>query len=440
MTKKTTEPVSGGYPALFRFYFPLAIQAASQALTYPLVAAIASHGRGGSLNLAGMAQAMAAMGLIGMLGAGLLTTGMVFGQTKAGFARFQQVNLLFTALVVLLMAVLCIPQLSHLWFTSLLGLPDSIAKPAYLALVSSILLQALFFLRCPYQVCLYNHGDTGLASLATIVRIIATVLFVPLFIFSGLVGPIWAVIAQALAVALEVLLSWYFARPLIQNLPGSKNVPPTHKQMILFSLPLSAGGLLLNLSGVFIAWAIARTVNPERMLEAYYLAAGLAVPAAFAASRVQTIVLTLIPQGVSERRLWNFTIIVGLLMGGVPLIFILPIIKELYYLTLQRCPVTLLPLVTISALSMLLHPLTLAMRGFLEGKAAFLQQPLSIFAGHSSFFLSLVICAIIGINIGIAGNLLPAFTFIIANMAAVFTMQSFIKMNLKRKAAGQISS
>lgn len=437
ITKSNTNP-EAGYLALSRFYFPLAIQAASQTLTYPLVAAIASHGEGGSLNLAGMAQAMAAMGLIGMLGAGLLTTGMVFGKTKAGFARFQQVNWLFTALVVLMTAVLSIPQISHLWFVSLLGLPISIAKPASLALVASISLQALFLMRNPYQVCLYNHGASGLASLATIVRIVATVVFVPIFIYFGLVGPIWAVVAQALAVALEVILSWYFARPLIQNLPVSKTPPATKKEIVLFSLPLSAGGLLLNLSGVFIAWAIARTVDPERMIQAYYLAAGLAGAAAFAASRTQTLVLAKLPQGVSESRLWGFSIVIGLLMGGVPLIFILPGLKELYYLSFQRCHISLLPLVTISALSMLLHPLTLSIRGFLEGKAAFLQQPLSILAGHSVFFISLVTSAVFGINLGIAGNLLPAITFLIANVAAAITMQLFIRHNIKKKNSCEI--
>ena len=42
---------------LTRFFIPLAIQAASQALSYPLVAMVASRGPGGPLNLAGMAQA-----------------------------------------------------------------------------------------------------------------------------------------------------------------------------------------------------------------------------------------------------------------------------------------------------------------------------------------------------------------------------------------------
>ena len=421
------------YGELFRFYIPLAIQAASQSLTYPLVAAIASHGEGGTLNLAGLAQAMAVMGLLGMVGAGLLTTGMVYGVTKGGFARFQQVNWLFTAIIVALTAIMSIPQLAHFWFGVVLGLPASIEKPAYQALVASVLLQTLFAIRNPYQVCLYIHGATTLASIATISRIVCTVLFVPVFIFLGLVGPVWAVVAQAVAVGFEVILSWYYARPFIRNLPVGSGVPPVRKEIILFSLPLSTGGFFLNVAGVMITWAITRAPDPERMLQAYYLAAGLAGPAAFAASRVQTVVLSMLPRLASERMLRVFTLLVGLLTGGVPLLFILPGMAEIYYMAVQRCPAALLPLVCVSALGMLFHPLTLAIRGYLEGKAAYLRKPIAILAGHITYFIVLTATALISIVLGVPGNLLPAIAFLTANVAAALTMQMLIARPVKGK-------
>ena len=51
---------------LIQFFVPLAIQAASQALCYPLVAMVASRGPGGPLNLAGLAQANIVMFFFGM--------------------------------------------------------------------------------------------------------------------------------------------------------------------------------------------------------------------------------------------------------------------------------------------------------------------------------------------------------------------------------------
>jgi hypothetical protein len=411
-----------GYGDLFRFYIPLAIQAASQALTYPLVASIASHGEGGPLNLAGVAQAMGVMGLLGMLGAGLITTGMVYGKTKAGFARFRQVNGLFAIVVATLMALMSLPPLAHLWFGGVLGLPASIEGPAYPALVVSILLQILFFTRNPYQVCLYLHGATGLASIATISRIVGTVLLVPVFIFFGLVGPAWAVAAQVIAVGFEVFLSWYFARPFIHRLPSGAGAPPTRKEMITFTLPLSAGGFFLNVSGVMISWTIVRAPDPELMMQAYFLAAGLAGPAAFAASRVQTVTLAMLPRVNTERMLQIFSVLVGLLMGGVPLLFILPGMTEIYYVAVQRCPEELLPLVRLSAIGLLFHPLTMALRGYLEGKAACLKKPMAILAGHAVYFGVLAAVALLSIALGVPGNLLPALALFAANIAAALTM------------------
>jgi len=57
------------YRQLTAFFIPLALQAASQSLTYPLVAMVASHGPGGTLNLAGVAQSNIVMFLVGAVGA-----------------------------------------------------------------------------------------------------------------------------------------------------------------------------------------------------------------------------------------------------------------------------------------------------------------------------------------------------------------------------------
>lgn len=414
-------PVS--YGSLFRFFLPLAIQAASQSFTYPLVASIASHGAGGPLNLAGMDQAMIMMGMLGMLGAGLVTTGMVHGVTKAGYARFRQVNWVFTGIVLALMALLSIPPLAHFWLGRILGLPASIERPSYQAFVVSLLLQPLFFLRNPYQVCLYIHGATTKASFATITRIVGTILLVPVFIKAGLVGPSWAVMAQVVAVSFEVLLSWYFAQPYIRKLPHDARVSATRKEMIVFTLPLSAGAFFLSVAGVMIAWGIVRTPHPEQMLVAYYLAAGLAGPAAVAASRVQAVVLTTLSRLSDERRLMIFTLLVGLLMGGLPLLFILPGIDRVYYMAVQRCPRALLPLVRISAIGLLFHPLLMAVRGYLEGKAAYLKQPVSILIGQAAYFAALTCTALACIALGIPGNLLPGLAFFAANLAAALTMQ-----------------
>ena len=52
---------------LTKYFVPLAVQAVSQALTYPLAAMVASRGPGGPLKIAGLAQAINVMFFLGMI-------------------------------------------------------------------------------------------------------------------------------------------------------------------------------------------------------------------------------------------------------------------------------------------------------------------------------------------------------------------------------------
>jgi len=256
-----------------RFFAPLALQAASQGLTYPLVAMVASRGPGGPLNLAGLAQSNTLMYMLGTFGFGLVTAGMVFGRTRDGYLQFRAVTLRIGLLVTLAQGLLCIPQAAHLLFGRLIGLPPSIEYPAAMTLLATVPLQFLFFIRIPFQVAMYNARATGKASLATILRILLTAILSPLFCLAGAVGPLWAVVCLSFPVGLEVAASAWLARPYLARLEASA-AAPTKKEIFLFNLPLSIGGYLLSLSSILLGAFIARAASPERMLPAYYLALG----------------------------------------------------------------------------------------------------------------------------------------------------------------------
>ncbi len=130
------------------------LQAASQGLTYPLVAMVASRGPGGPLDLAGLAQSNTLMYMLGTLGFGLVTTGMVFGRTLEGYRQFRTVTLSIGLLVTLVQGLLCIPQAGHLLFGRLIGLPPPIEDPAAMTLLATVPLQLLFFIRIPFQVAI----------------------------------------------------------------------------------------------------------------------------------------------------------------------------------------------------------------------------------------------------------------------------------------------
>lgn len=407
------------YRHFLAYFVPLALQSIAQSLTYPLVAMIASRGPGGPLNMAGMAQANAVFGVLWTLGMGLLTTGMVYGQTKAGFTRCVRINngIILAASGIYL--CLMVPPVSHWMFSGLLGLPASIERPATLAFVASLPLTVLFFLRSPYQIVLYNNRATGRAFGATLGRIGLTLALSPVFCVLNAVGPVWATVCMTLGVAVELIMTRYFALPFLGRLPAKPELPAHYVEMIVFTLTLSVGALFLSISGFMMGAFIARAPNPEHMLPVFYLALGIANPVAYGATRLQALVIT--SYGFSAKRnsqLVKFSFVMGLVLGFLPLIFVMPGLIEWYYLMLQKLQPDDMPLVRTTAWALVLFPLTMALRAYSEGKAAWFRKPVTVLTGQAVYLALVAVVAFFSLNLGVPGNLLGAISICLANLAA----------------------
>jgi hypothetical protein len=408
---------------LTRFFVPLAIQAASQALSYPLVAMVASRGPGGPLNLAGLVQSNIVMFFLGMFAISFVTTGMVYAETREGYQKFRWVTLMTGLLVISVQAALCIPQSAHLLFGKLIGLPPSIESPAKITLLVSIPLQFLFFLRTPYLVIMYIGKATGKARLATIGRIVFTALLSALFCVVGLVGPIWAVVCLTVPVALECLIARLFAHPFLKALLSSSKRPPGAAEIFLFNLPLSIGGYFLSVSALILTAFIARTPDPERILPICYLALGLANPVAFAATRIQTTVLAFPPDSLKDQLTFRFSLGAGAVLGLLPLIFILPGLIELYYVNLQKLDPADMPLVRITAVALICYPLSVAIRAQSEGLAAWLKKPTTVMAGHTVFLGTIIVSGLLSLVLGVPGYLIGAAGLTLGSLASSVTMR-----------------
>jgi hypothetical protein len=408
---------------LTRLFVPLAIQAASQALCYPLVAMVASRGPGGPLNLAGLAQSNTVMFFLGMFATSYVTTGMVFAKTAEGYQKFRFATLLTGLFVITVQAILCLHPLSHLLFGRLIGLPPSIEQPAQITLLVSIPLQYFFFLRIPYFVVMYNGKSTGKASLATIARIALTAMLSPLFCVLGLVGPVWAVVCLTIPVAIEALTSRMFAGAFLKSLKPSPTGPASAREIFFFNLPLSIGGYFLSAAAIVLAGFIARAAAPERVLPVYYLCLGLANPVAFAATRLQTIVLIFAPQSRKDRQTFRFSLSAGVILGILPLIFILPGVVEFYYVRLQNLSPEDLQLVRITALSLVFYPLSVAIRAQSEGLAAWFKKPLTVLTGHTLFLVTIVVSGITLLFLDIPGYLIGAVGLTLGSLASSATMR-----------------
>jgi hypothetical protein len=384
---------------------------------------VASRGPGGPLNLAGLAQAVTVMFFLGMIAISSVTTGMVYAKTREGYQKFRKVTLLTATGIIAVQAILSIPVLSHLLFGRLIGLPPSIEQPASVAFMISIPLQFLFFMRLPYFVVMYLGKATGNASLATIVRILLTAMLSLLFCTLELVGQIWAVVCLTIPVAMEVLISRIFATPLLKSLESCPENPPGAMEIFKFNLPLSVGGYFLSASAVILAAFIARTPDPDRILPVYYLALGLANPVAFAATRIQTIVLAFPPQSAKDRRTFRFCLGAGAVLGILPLIFILPGPAEFYFVKLQKLGAQDLPLVRLTAISLICFPLSVAIRAQSEGLAAWSKKPITVLTGHAMFMVTIIATGFVLLFLGTPGYLIGPVGLTLGSLASSVTMR-----------------
>lgn len=369
--------------------------------------------------MAGLAQSTNMLMIIFVMGAGLITTGMVFGKTRQGLMRCIRINNGIIFISIAIYGLLILPPVAHFIFGRLLGLTPQIEKPAIMSFMASLPMLILFRLREPYQIVLLNNAATGKAFGATFGRVILTLILSPVFCALNLVGPIWAVVCMTVAVVIETLVSRALALPFMRKIAHGQERPPAYMDLIVFSLTLSVGIIFLCLSGFMVGAFIARAPDPERMLPIFYLAMGIANPVASGAVRLHALIITYYGRSQqSNRQLAIFTAIVGTAMGLISLIFLLPGVIEWYYITLQKLGPADLPLVRRTGLLLALIPLTVAMRAYSEGKAAWSRKPVTVLTGQAVYLAFIALSAFFALNIGVPGNLLGAIAIIVANVAA----------------------
>jgi len=388
---------------------------------------VASRGPGGPLDLAGLAQSNTVLFFLGMFAISLVPTGMVFARTREGYRQFYRLSLGAGLCATAVQGLFCLPGISHLLFGRLIGLPPSIESPAHITLMASIPLQLLFFSRIPYFVAMYVSQATGIASLATIGRVVLTAVLSPIFCMADLVGPVWAVVALTLPVALEAIVSRAFAQPFLKKQPSDQRQHPRLRDLFWFNLPLTVGGYFLSLATIVLAGLVARAPEPERMLPVYYLALGLASPVAFAATRLQTIVLAFEPADRNRNRTLRFAVAAGLILGLLPLVFILPGLDDLYYVQLQNLNPADLGWVRQSAAVLVLLPLAVALRAQSEGLATWLKKPLIVLLGQGVFLITASAAGATALALGVPGCLIGAASLPMGSLASSATMRLALK-------------
>ena len=408
-----------------RFFFPLCIQAMSQCLTYPLVGIVVAHGPGGAGEFSAFAQGQMIMFLLGTLGAGLVTTGMVFAKDRIGYLRYMRVNTSLMLFEALLQVALALPVIAPFLFGRLLGLEGTQLEVARWSMLGSLPAQAAFFMRNVPQVVLYNEHETAVANWATILRVAVTALAAPVFYWFGLIGWQWGLVCFSLPVIFESYLMWSFARKYVKALPmkirGTEKV--THSKIFLFNIPLSLGGFLLMVAVFMLNAVINRTENGAGMLAIHLVAIALINPLSNGALRNQAVAIGFPQTSLKDQRTFLFAVCSGAVLALTLLPIQIPAVAEWYFCSVQNLePWQLQPARNLLWIAMI-FPVLQAIRGHAEGLAAFRRRPNAVLAGQAVFFGVLIAVLMTLFHFRVEGYRLGIIALCVASAATFATIR-----------------
>lgn len=412
-----------------RFYFPLLLQGFSQSLTYPLVAGVVTSGVMGANVLPAFSQGLMIMFMIGALGGGLVTTGLVFAKTRLGYDSFTRLNNVMAFVLISVQAVAAMPPFDAWIFEGFFNLPSELAVVARRMLLFGTVMNFGFFVRNLPLVVLFNHYESGKANLGTFIRILVTLGMSVLLPRFDCVGPDWGLFALTVGVWVETAITWFFARPYVAKLPNpSPGSDPPDAQALLteqfrFTIPLALGGFLLACAPLVIAAFVARSVDGMNMLNIHYVTIWMVNPFAFAALRLQTVAVKFTPEYKGDRRLLWYSFAAGLLLGLVPLVVSTPLLSRLYFCGYQHLSASLLPTARLALCSYAFICMIQAIRAYTEGLAAAAKESKAVMYGQIAYTLSLFLTCAILLPLRVPGWLIAVAAINVAPVCVTATIR-----------------
>jgi hypothetical protein len=418
----------GGFTPLraTKFYIPLLLQAFSQSLTYPLVAAIVTHGPWGVDTLTPFAQGQTLMFMIGSLSGGILTTGMVYARNRTGYETFKRLNAAFMAVLLSIQMLAAFPGVGGWIFTTLLGLPEHMVGVARQTLLWGAIMHGGFFLRNVPLVALLNARASFEANAATFVRIVVTAACTPLFISLGWTGAAWGLVAMTVGCFIELALSWWFARPHVRALKAEGEHASSLKQFA-FTMPLSLGAFMLASAPFMVAAFVGRSAGGVSMVAIHYVTMGLAAPVCFGALRMQTVAIQFPPEYDGDVRVKRYAAYAGLVLGILPLLVAIPALSRWYFGVVQNMHGDGLVRAQIVIALYSLWPIVQSLRGHAEGIAAWRRRPNVVLVSQVVYLASLSAALAATLAAGLPGWLMGVTSIMAASLAALGALRILLR-------------
>lgn len=416
---------------LSAFYFPLAIQGISMSLTYPLVGSVVAHGHAlgfepgaGPTEYSIFAQSQAIMFLVGSIGNGLISTGMIFAVTKRGLRNFTILSLSLGLGAALLQMLCTLPPLDGLVFGKLYHLDGDYFQLAKNILLFSIPMNFAFFVRNSGLATLFREKRTDKATLATFFRIILTLVGSRILVHFNLVGWQWGLALTSTNIILETTLMNVFALPYQRRLEEDDGGSASIWRQYAFTIPLSLGGMMLCISGTMIPVFLALTPCPEIARNVHYISFGILNTLSAAAAKMQSVSIAFPPKDCKPAHVFTFSVAIGAILSAVSFVLQIPSVANWYFGTIQNLPPEHIPLAMRTMLVIGVIPLVISAKSYSEGVAAIRMRPSSILADQIGYLATLLLVFFIMVHTApIAGYLMSGVSMLTAQIVSLIVIR-----------------
>jgi len=381
------------FGSLLRFYFPLVVISFSQAFTYPLVASVVSGGAQGGREYEAYVIGQQVVTFLASTSFGLVTTGIVFSDSRTSLRNFARLCLSLAAVSALLQLFAGLPFMEEPLFGRLLAVDDAgLRHTARLSLLACIPVQFNFFVRNGYAASLFRARRSDLANIATLTRFAITIPTVWLFVRLGFVGYLAGTVAMTLPSLVETAMCGHFARPYRKTLPDKApdtSPPASLARQFRFTMPLSLGSILLMATSFIATYFYSFSSDPDRFRLIHFVTYGLAVVFFSAAAMLQTVTVVFAKTRTATRRVLVFSALASLLLGSVLLVLsrIRPFARW-YFCEFQKIPEESLALATSALVAGTAVTVLCALRGFVEGMAAVRLRPRAVLVGQMAYAMA----------------------------------------------------
>jgi hypothetical protein len=378
---------------------------------------------------------IAAFGIVGSLSITIESPVIMLLATSTALARSRQSYLMlrrFTQhlmlLTTLLHFLLAWTPLFDLVVRDWMGAPAAIIEPVRLGMRLMVFWSAAIAWRRFKQGLLIRFGHTRYVGQGTVVRLLFSAGLATVLALSGRVpGIAVGTLALAAGVLVEASYAHFVTRRLVAQRfsiesPQPAQPPLSYSDLVRFHAPLASSTLLFLLTQPLVSAALARLPDPETVLAAWPVTAGLLFITRSPVLALPEVIIALIDRSGGRAALRQFAQRIGLTCLAVLAVLAFTPLGRFYFEAMIGVSPALGERALIGIQVGVLLPIVMAWQSWFRGELTASRATPAITVAMISNLVTMVLVLVVGVAVQVPGVALAAIALTASTIAETLTL------------------